>query len=90
MKIQYYRIFIAKTKQLSLFNNGEDISKSDMIYEVFNVRKPFYFTAGSQKLAYITQKDAGTYILGTLAKAAHVNVQKSPEQGFVTESLSSR
>lgn len=90
MRIQYYRIFIAKTKQLSLFDDAQaEVSKSDLIYEVFNVRQPFYFTAGSQRLAYVTQKDAGTYILGTLAKAAHVNVQKSPEEGFITESIES-
>ena len=90
MKIQYYRIFVVKTKQLSLFDDAQGaVSKADLIYEVFNVRQPFYFTAGSQRLVYVTQKDAGTYILGTLAKAARVNVQKPPEEDFATESIES-
>lgn len=88
MKVQYYRIFVEKTRQLSLFD-AHNSKKQDLIYEAFNVRKPLYFKAGKQRLVFLTKVEVGPYILGTLAKAAHVNVQKSPEEGFVTESIES-
>lgn len=88
MKVQYYRIFVEKTKQLSLFD-APNVKKQDLIYEAFNVRKPLYFTIGGQRLVFLTKMEKGQYILGTLAKAAHISVQKSPEEDFVTESVES-
>lgn len=35
MKVQYYRIFVEKTRQLSLFD-AQDVKKQDLIYEAFN------------------------------------------------------
>ena len=67
----------------------KSITKQDLIYEAFNVRQPLYFNFMKQRLAYVAQKEAGPYIIGTLAKASHVNIQKPPEEDFAIESLES-
>lgn len=88
MKVQYYRIFVEKTKQLSFFDEKPS-SKKELIYDAFNMRKALHFKAGQQSLAYMTHKEAGPYIIGTLAKVTKVNIQKSPEENFETQSLES-
>lgn len=88
MKAQYYRIFIESTKQLSLFSPAST-SKKELIYRAFNVRQALHFKSGSQNLAFMTHTEAGPYIIGSLAKVARINIQKSPEENFATESIES-
>jgi hypothetical protein len=87
MKIQFYRLFVEKTKQLSLLEDKK-ITKKDLLYEAFNIRQPLHFKNATQELAFITQKEAGSqYIYGTLAKASHVSVSMPPEENFQLQQI---
>lgn len=89
MKIQYYRIFIERTKQLSLLDDTT-LTKKQLIDEAFNLRTgPHYFNMGSRKYAFVVHKEAGNYIYASLAKYSHVNVEHSPEENFQIEAVES-
>lgn len=91
MKLLYYRVFVARTSQLSLplFSEGAP-SKSDLIFKAFSSfsqAKPLYFSSGDRQYAYAVHKIAPPYIYANLAKLSQVKVQHSPEEGFKTESM---
>lgn len=87
MKLVYYRIFVAKSSQLSLFDDTA-ITKPELIEKAFSSNEePIYFESGERKYAYVIKKIAPPYIYATLAKQSQVKIQHSPEEDFQTESI---
>jgi hypothetical protein len=88
MKLQFHRLFVERTKQLSLLDE-ENLTKSDLLDLAFNLRAPFYFNIGDSRYAYVAQKESGSYIYASLAKASHVTVEHGPEEDFEEEDIES-
>jgi hypothetical protein len=88
MRLQYYRVFLERTKQLSLLDDTET-TKQDLLYEAFNQRTPVHFTNAKQQLAFVTHTESDTYIYASLAKSTQVSIQHAPEEGFVVEEVTS-
>lgn len=89
MKLVYYRIFVAKTSQLSFFDDVKT-TKPELIEKAFSsITEPIHFSFSERKYAYVIQKIAPPYIYATLAKQSDIKIQRSPEEGFETDSVES-
>lgn len=87
MKLQFFRIFIAQSSQLSLLADTT-ITKGELISEAFGQQEePMYYTSGESEYAYVVHKKTGNYIYASLAKKGRVKIQHSPEEDFEIEAV---
>lgn len=86
MNLEFFRIFVTHTQQLSLLGEGD--TKHSKFLEALDIHKPVSFKFDGYQYALVLQNRIGdTYAFAHLGKRSSSIIHKSPEEGFDDEEI---